>query len=51
MFICIVVKETTSQTVGGLGMTSKKNFKVNDIGHISVRPPYPKDIKSSDKNL
>ena len=28
-----------------LGKTSKKiNGKQNDIGHFSVRPPYPKDI-------
>ena len=35
------------------GRLQKKNGKGNDIGHFSVRPPYPKDsdIKSSDKNL
>ena len=29
------------------------NGKQNDIGHFSVRPPYPmdSDIKSSDKNI
>ena len=26
------------------GRLQKKNGKGNDIGHFSVRPPYPKDI-------
>ena len=39
------------KNICSLGMTSKKNWKENYIGHFSVRPPYPNDIKMSDKNL
>ena len=40
-----------TKTIINWGRLQRENSKMNDIGHLSVRPPYPMYIKSSDKKL